>query len=76
MTYFDASHKDNKDNEAQATIYEYYTKVVPTTYRNLKGREWHVYQYTVNSNKITSTHMPSLYLRYDLSPVTVKYEDR
>ncbi len=58
----------------QATIFEYYCNVVPTTYRNEvsysatrsseDSTELHVYQYTANSNRITSTHMPSIYIRY------------
>lgn len=57
-------------------IYEYYTKVVPTTYRSLDKEPVHVYQFTANSNKIQNQQMPSLYLRYDFSPVTVRYTEK
>lgn len=62
----------------QTTIFEYYCNVVPTTYRFnsvLNKKEMHLYQFTANSNRITSTTSPSIYIRYGLSPVTVRYED-
>jgi len=58
-----------------AAIFEYYTKVVPTTYLPLDRAPLHVYQFTANSNKIVNQQMPSLYLRYDFSPVTVQYTE-
>jgi len=60
----------------ETAIYEYYTKVVPTTYRPLDQEPVHVYQFTANSNKIVNQQMPSLYLRYDFSPVTVRYTEK
>lgn len=56
-------------------IYEYYTKVVPTIYVPLDRDPLHVYQFTANSNKISSQHTPSIYLRYDFSPVSVRYTE-
>lgn len=58
-----------------SAIYEYYTKVVPTTYVPLDRPPLHVYQFTANSNKIANQQMPSLYFRYDFSPVTVRYQE-
>mmetsp|Transcript_28525 Transcript_28525/g.60525 ORF Transcript_28525/g.60525 Transcript_28525/m.60525 type:complete len:347 (-) Transcript_28525:159-1199(-) len=58
-----------------SAIFEYYTKVVPTTYIPLDSPPLHVYQFTANSNKIANQQMPSLYLRYDFSPVTVRYKE-
>lgn len=58
-----------------SAIFEYYTKVVPTTYIPLDGKNVNVYQFTANSNKIVNQQMPSLYLRYDFSPVTVRYTE-
>lgn len=60
----------------ETAIFEYYTKVVPTTYRPLDKPPVHVYQFTANSNKIVNQQMPSLYLRYDFSPVTVRYTEK
>lgn len=59
-----------------SSIFEYYTKVVPTTYKPLDRPPLHVYQFTANSNKIANQQMPSLYFRYDFSPVTVQYEEK
>jgi hypothetical protein len=61
---------------SNSAIYEYYTKVVPTTYLPLDSEPVHVFQFTANSNKISNQQMPSLYLRYDFAPVTVKYIER
>merc|ERR1712232_526227 len=58
-----------------SAIFEYYTKVVPTTYMPLDRPPLHVYQFTANANKIMNQQMPSLYLRYDFSPVTVRYQE-
>lgn len=58
-----------------SAIFEYYTKVVPTTYVPLSRKPIHVYQFTANSNKIMNQQMPSLYFRYDFSPVTVRYQE-
>mmetsp|Transcript_20748 Transcript_20748/g.65454 ORF Transcript_20748/g.65454 Transcript_20748/m.65454 type:complete len:348 (+) Transcript_20748:96-1139(+) len=58
-----------------SAIFEYYTKVVPTTYVPLDKPPLHVYQFTANTNKIVNQQMPSLYLRYDFSPVTVRYQE-
>jgi len=60
----------------ETAIYEYYTKVVPTTYRPLDTPPVSVYQFTANSNRIVNQQMPSLYLRYDFSPVTVRYTEK
>jgi len=58
-----------------SAIFEYYTKVVPTTYVPLNRPPVHVYQFTANSNKIANQQMPSLYFRYDFAPVTVRYKE-
>jgi len=59
----------------ESAIFEYYTKVVPTTYASMSGEERHVYQFTANSNRIGNQQMPSLYIRYDFSPVSVRYAE-
>jgi hypothetical protein len=61
---------------SDSAIYEYYTKVVPTTYLPLDRSPLHVFQFTANSNRIVNQQMPSLYLRYDFSPVRVTYAER
>lgn len=66
---------DDKSNAVESAIFEYYTKVVATKYVPLDRAPLDVYQFTANSNKINNQHMPSLYLRYDFSPVTVRYTE-
>lgn len=58
-----------------SAIFEYYAKVVSTTYVPLDRDPLHVYQFTANSNKIQNQQMPSLYLRYDFAPVMVQYTE-
>lgn len=53
--------------------YEYYVKVVPTTYTTLDNQELFVHQFTANTNEYASHGLPALFFRYDLSPVTVKF---
>jgi len=62
-------------SNANSAIFEYYTKVVPTTYVPLNRPPLNVYQFTANSNKIVNQQMPSLYFRYDFAPVTVRYKE-
>mmetsp|Transcript_78828 Transcript_78828/g.249132 ORF Transcript_78828/g.249132 Transcript_78828/m.249132 type:complete len:348 (-) Transcript_78828:153-1196(-) len=69
------TQKKNAYGYSDSAIFEYYTKVVPTTYVPLDKPPLHVYQFTANSNRITNQQMPSLYLRYDFSPVTVRYQE-
>lgn len=58
-----------------AAIFEYYAKVVSTTYVPLDREPLHVYQFTANSNRIQNQQMPSLYLRYEFAPVAVRYKE-
>lgn len=74
VTHVVDEHKTN--SFADSAIFEYYTKVVPTTYVPLDRPPLHVYQFTANSNRIVNQQMPSLYLRYDFSPVTVRYTEK
>jgi hypothetical protein len=67
---------EKKEGGIDSAIFEYYTKVVPTTYRRLDKSQVSVYQFTANSNRIVNQQMPSLYLRYDFSPVTVVYTEQ
>jgi hypothetical protein len=53
--------------------YEYYIKVVPTTYLTLDNQEFFVHQFTANTNEYQAHGLPALFFRYDLSPVTVKF---
>jgi len=55
-------------------VYEYYTKIVPTTYLDMKGKEYYVNQFTSNSNEVVAQmSLPTIFFRFEFSPVTVKY---
>ncbi|CAK80892.1 unnamed protein product (macronuclear) [Paramecium tetraurelia] len=54
-------------------MFQYYISVVPTTYIDVSGNEYYVHQFTANSNEVQTDHLPAVYFRYDLSPVTVKF---
>jgi hypothetical protein len=67
----DGVEKFQKMNENK--IYEYYLKVVPTTYVDLQGNKYNVHQFTSNHNENEADIMiPTLYFRYDISPILVK----
>ena len=63
-----------KKKETHRTIYEYFIQIVPTTYVTLNQFIHYIHQFTFNENQ-TPSHVqyPSLYFRYELSPVTVEY---
>lgn len=68
---------DGEDRMRAASVnsgvsYEYYLKVVPTTYQTLNGQDYYIYQFTSNTNELQG-NAPAIYFRYDLSPVTVKF---
>jgi hypothetical protein len=67
----DGTHKTA--GAKKQTSYEYYLKVVPTTYLTLNGDNYHVHQFTANTNENTNHIMvPSIYFRYDISPILVR----
>lgn len=64
-----------KRNERNSKIYQYYLKVVPTKFLTYSGKIINNYQYTYSSfAEYTLNEMPSIYFRYDLSPITVEYK--
>jgi len=64
-------------SENENANYEYYIQVVPTLFQELSGTLLHSYQFTVNSNTWAvdhgHAHMPAIFFRYELSPITVKF---
>jgi len=60
------------EHEVKKT-YEYYLKVVPTTYQDMAGKEFFVHQFTSNTNEVVTNMVPATYFRFDLSPITVRY---
>ena len=73
LSPLDSVKKNRPSNVNEALSYEYYIKVVPTTYKTLKNEEYYVHQFTANSNEYRAEGAPAVYFRYDLSPVTVKF---
>ena len=64
-----------KKNERNTRIHQYYLKIVPTKFLTYSGKEINNYQYTYNSfSEFGINEMPSIYFRYDLSPITVEYK--
>lgn len=61
-------------DEGDGMMFEYYLNVVPTIYEGLDAREMKVHQFTYHSSKTQSGLMiPTIYFRYDISPILVKY---
>ena len=68
-------NKTEKKNEMTAKIYQYYLKIVPTTFINILNKTIKSYQYTYNSNKEGAfNEFPTIYFTYDISPITVEYK--
>lgn len=64
------SRKNDKDK-----IYEYYLKVVPTSYIDISGKSFDVNQFTSNSNEVPiNMTIPTIYFRYDIAPILVRFE--
>jgi hypothetical protein len=63
----------NKDDHEMKKTYEYYLKVVPTTYEDIDKKTYHVHQFTSNGNEVVTQMVPAVYFRFDLSPITVRY---
>lgn len=73
LSPLDGVRKMRPENVREAISYEYYIKVVPTTYKTLQSQEYYVHQFTANSNEYRAEGVPAVFFRYDLSPVTVKF---
>jgi hypothetical protein len=53
--------------------YEYYLKVVPSTYVDVEGNVFNVHQFTSNDNQqVSEMFIPNIYFRYDISPILVR----
>jgi len=62
--------------------HEYFTKIVPTTYKKARGRSLKTNQYSVTEffrpsdpNK-DGQLLPGVFVFYELSPIRVEYEDK
>ena len=64
-----------KKNEMNLRVHQYYLKIVPTKFLTYSGKEINNYQYTYSSfADYNINEMPSIYFRYDISPITVEYK--
>ena len=64
-----------KKNNQHIGVYQYYLKIVPTKFLTYSGKEINNYQYTYTSfGEYDINEMPSMYFKYDLSPITVEYK--
>jgi hypothetical protein len=62
-----------KIDHTKQKMYEYYLKVVPTTYIDVNGESLSAHQFTSNSNENVSNMMIStIFFRYDISPILIR----
>ena len=68
-------YRKESKNEKNKMVYQYYLKIVPAKYKIENQSSKDKYQYTVNSfADIAYNGLPSLYFKYDLSPITIEYK--
>ncbi|CAM6001566.1 unnamed protein product [Sphagnum balticum] len=54
--------------------YEYYLKIVPSTYTTLSGDIYEAYQYVAHSNSVEGRYrISAVYFRYDIEAITVQF---
>ncbi|CAK8694805.1 unnamed protein product [Clavelina lepadiformis] len=64
-----------------ANAFQYFTKIVPTTYKSLSGATLRTNQFSVTRHKKVALHtgdtiLPGMYLSYELSPMMVRYVEK
>lgn len=75
-------HMDSKTIvDSNAIIFNYFIKIVPTTYEYLDGSVVNnTYQYSVTKSMQLATQanrkLPGIFVSYDLSPIMIKYMER
>ena len=68
-------YRKESKKEKNQMVYQYYLKIVPAKYVVENKYSKYKYQYTVNSfSDVAYNGLPSLYFKYDLSPITVEYK--
>lgn len=71
LNYLDKTQK----TEYSKRIYEYYLKIVPTTYIDINEKSYRGNQFIFYSNDLQSNmKLPMIYFRFDISPITIKYK--
>ena len=72
---FNTLNEKTRKNEKQQMVYQYYLKIVPVKYRYMNYKPQNKYQYTYNSfSDFVYNGIPSIYFKYDLSPITIEYK--
>eukprot|EP00897_Mesotaenium_endlicherianum_P006719 jgi/Mesen1/6075/ME000031S05341 len=71
---------DKNFNPGPPGMYQYFTKVVPTVYTDLRGHVISTNQFSVTehfkpSEGMTGRTLPGVFIFYDLSPIKVKYTE-
>lgn len=62
-----------KIDHTNQKLYEYYLKVVPTTFVDIEENTLSAHQFTSNSNENINNNMIStIFFRYDISPILIK----
>jgi len=56
--------------------YDYIMKIVPTIFQSRSGETTISYQYTYAFRTFVRTHGSALWFHYDLSPLTVRYQEK
>lgn len=62
--------------------FQYYVKIVPTVYLNLRGETLNTYQYSVTFHQKTtegaskSSLLPGLFVTYEFSPLVIQYTEK
>ena len=64
-----------------STVYQYYLKIVRTTYTYLDGRftksnQFSVTEHNAKMGGLDGKGLPGVFFFYDLSPIMVKYEEK
>ncbi|XP_074656982.1 endoplasmic reticulum-Golgi intermediate compartment protein 3-like [Tubulanus polymorphus] len=72
-------------SEEESLMYQYFVKIVPTTYVKANGNTVYTNQYSVTKHKkkVTTTFggagehgLPGVFVQYELSPMMVKYTEK
>ena len=72
---FNTLNEKTRKNEKQQMVYQYYLKIVPVKYRYMNYKPQNKYQYTYNFfSDFVYNGIPSIYFKYDLSPITIEYK--
>eukprot|EP00993_Chasmostoma_nieuportense_P002247 NODE_3060_length_1038_cov_66.006586_g2917_i0.p1 GENE.NODE_3060_length_1038_cov_66.006586_g2917_i0~~NODE_3060_length_1038_cov_66.006586_g2917_i0.p1 ORF type:complete len:312 (+),score=67.23 NODE_3060_length_1038_cov_66.006586_g2917_i0:52-987(+) len=65
----------NRATYSQGSTFEYFLDIIPTIYSSPQLIDMKTYQLTAHTHQFDThpSHMPAVYFRYQLSPITVKF---